>query len=107
MDYFNYDMFFSCTIYDYWCNIHRRWMENSRLYIYYIRYNPYDNTMAQIKNKDKYQGLFKDLFISANERDKIIRIGIYDQGYETFDLEEIIELRSYLNKIIIKLKFEK
>lgn len=56
---------------------------------------------------DASNGMFKDLFISANKRTGLTRIGVYDQGYETFNVEELRELRSYIGKLLIKLQFEK
>ena len=52
-------------------------------------------------------GLFKELYISTNKSDGLTRIGIYDQGYEVFDVEELVQIRAHLNSIILTLKFPK
>lgn len=50
-------------------------------------------------------GLFKELFISTDINTGYTNIGIYDQGYESFDVDELVEIRAHLNSIILNLKF--
>lgn len=52
-------------------------------------------------------GLFGELYISTDVRSGLTKIGIYDQGYETFTVDEIVAIKSHLNEIILKLKFPK
>jgi len=48
---------------------------------------------------------FKDLFIRYDTKLELLYIGMYNGNYEVFDIELLIELLSFINKSIIKLKF--
>lgn len=50
--------------------------------------------------------LFKELYIST-DRNGLTHIGIYDQGYEIFDVDDLIKLRAHINSVILYLKFPK
>ncbi len=50
-------------------------------------------------------GLFGELYISTNWTNGYTNIGIYDNGHETFDVDELVAIRQHLNNIILKLKF--
>jgi hypothetical protein len=50
-------------------------------------------------------GLFGELYISTNVHTGVTRIGIYDQGYESFEIGDVINIKNHLNSIILKLKF--
>jgi len=50
-------------------------------------------------------GLFGELFISTDNQTGLTRIGIYDSGFEIFDVDELIAVKSHLNSVIMKLKF--
>lgn len=49
---------------------------------------------------------FGDLFISADTRNNLTKIGIYDNGYEVLELDELRRLKTHITNIIMKLTFK-
>lgn len=56
--------------------------------------------MEKINNIRPSNKRFKNLYINKSIGGAI-NIGIYDEGYESFTLKELFEIRDHINKIII------
>lgn len=51
-------------------------------------------------------GLFGSLFISINLSEKLTRIGMYDHGYEIFDIDELCKFKSQVFRALVEIKRE-